>query len=297
MRLIGIMPCRNEAWVLGLSARVALNWCDELVILDHASTDRSTEIMMQLQNEYTVDRVRLLFEDDGQWDEMRHRQRLLEAARKLGATHIAIIDADEILTGNLSLFGPSMKSLLSAPAIRPESIVQLPGYNLRGGIDRYHSSGIWGNRWFSLAFADDPRLSWSGDKFHAREPAGMTLRNARPIEQGNGGILHLWGASERRLKAKHAMYKVTERIRWPDTPIQEIETMYNWAIYGRLPDPHDSPSHWKFSSVPSEWWEPYANWMQYLDIDAEPWQESQVRQEVAHHGSAMFQGLDLFGIV
>src|SRR5215475_6624079 len=99
MKLVGLMPFRNESWVLGLSARVALQWCDELVMLDHASTDDSRDIAMQVMSE--TKRAVILYEYDTAWHEMRHRQRMLEEARALGATHIAIIDADEVLTANL----------------------------------------------------------------------------------------------------------------------------------------------------------------------------------------------------
>ena len=44
MKIIGLMAARNEQWCLGLSARAALMWLDELVILDHASTGRKHAI-------------------------------------------------------------------------------------------------------------------------------------------------------------------------------------------------------------------------------------------------------------
>jgi len=291
MKLVAIMPVRNEAWCLGLSARVALSWCDELICFMHGcSADDSGSIIDEVMDEYDG-RVHVWVEHYPEWNEMAHRQKLLEVARERSATHISIVDADEILTGNML---PGAAGF--ATTMPRGHILQLPGYNLRGGIDRYHSSGIWGKRWFSVAFADDPRLHWGGDKFHAREPAGMPFREYRPISQGQGGILHLWGASERRLKAKHALYKITERLRWPDKPVHDIDNLYSMAIYGRPNVPGDNPQSWKFAEVPAAWWEPYAKWMQYLDIDAEPWQESECKRQVAHHGAAMFHGLDLFGV-
>jgi glycosyltransferase involved in cell wall biosynthesis len=100
MKLVALMPVRNEDWVLGLSARVALMWCDHLVILDHASTDRTQEILRDLCAEHPG-RLTCLRNSEGLWDEMAHRQTMLEAARAENATHIAIVDADEILTANL----------------------------------------------------------------------------------------------------------------------------------------------------------------------------------------------------
>ena len=99
MKLIATMPVRNEAWIIGLSARVALQWCDELCIGNHASTDRTGDILGELQFDFPG-RVHVVSYPETVWTEMQHRQTLLEMARIHRATHIAIVDADEILTGN-----------------------------------------------------------------------------------------------------------------------------------------------------------------------------------------------------
>jgi hypothetical protein len=297
VKLIGLMPVRNEAWVLGLSARVALMWCDELVILLHACTDGTSDIVRGLIQEF-AERINPIWDRDPTWDEMAHRQTILEAARWCGATHIAIIDADEVLTGNLLAKYTSepdsmMRFRHTTDMLRTGQLLQLPLYNLRGGIDRCHANGLWGNRLVSLAFADDPALGWSGDKFHAREPQGKPLRPFPPIKQGEGGVMHLWGASERRLLAKHALYKVTERLRWPDKRVRDIDFEYSQCVTGGTGIP---PECWTFNSVPESWWAPYQHLMKYLDIDAEPWQETEVRRLVDLYGRARFAGLDLFGV-
>jgi hypothetical protein len=324
MNLIGLMPVRNEDWILGLSARVALMWCDSLVILDHASTDWTVEIIWGLMREYRG-RVVVLSEPDPTWAEMAHRQAMIEMARSHGSTHIAICDCDEILTGNLL---GSIRGHIEAAG---PNMLMLPGYNLRGGLSRYHANGVWANRWFSTAFKDNPRLSWSGDKFHSREPGGITWSHVQPVKQGDGGMMHLWGASDRRLIAKHALYKVTERLRWPDKPVAEIDRMYSWAIKGDSTNGYGTPETWTYADVPAEWWAPYMGdstngygtpetwtyadvpaewWAPYIarveglsltmpigsvDIEAEPWQEAEVRRLVAEHGRERFEGLDLFG--
>src|SRR5262245_25337749 len=100
VKIVGMMAVRNEDWVLGFSARVALMWCDALVIFDHASTDRTPQIITDLEKDHPG-RVHRHREDSLKWDEMAHRQTMLEMARATGATHMAIIDADEIVTGNI----------------------------------------------------------------------------------------------------------------------------------------------------------------------------------------------------
>jgi hypothetical protein len=283
MRLIGMMPCRSEDWCLATSARVALEWCDALVILDHASTDGTPHIIAELQREYG-DRVTLVWYMNPEWREMEHRQHMLEVARKAGATHLAIIDADEILTANVW-----QQVRGEVERMRPHQLLQLPGYNLRGNFDQYHLTGIWGDRWFSTAFMDDPRLNWGGDQFHHREPMGLTLHPFRPIAQGHGGVLHLWGADERRLKAKHALYKMTETLRWPNKSRAEIDRLYSLAFDPRLNRQYDQ--NWQYAAVPDGWWAH----REYLKPTI-PWQEWECGQLYREHGAERFSGLNLFDV-
>lgn len=290
MKLVGMMPVRNEAFCLGLSLRVALLWCDEVVVLLHACTDDSERITRDVLRE-SPGRVTILRDMDGTWNEMPHRQRILEAARDRGATHLAIVDADEVMSGEL-LNSCWDKWLHLMPT---GSILQLPGYNLRNGINQYHDNGVWGNRWFSTAFADALDLGWSGDKFHSREPGPRKLIPYRPIQQGQGGTLHLWGASERRLIAKHRMYRIVEALRFPDKPHTDIERMYSWATHG---DPgnasYGTPETWTFASVPDSWWDPYREWIdKYLHLDEIPWQEAWCDEMIERHGIQRFKGLSV----
>lgn len=287
MKLIGLMPVRNESWVLGLSLRAALKWCDEVVVMDHASSDNSLAIAEAVQMESRKARVAISTEADPKWDEMTHRQWMLDAARRLGATHIAIIDADEVLTANIV---PHVR--IWVEKCKPGAMLELPGYNLRRGIDQYHANGLWGERWFSTAFLDHPLLHWRGDKFHSRAPAGSHWIPYRPLGHGYGGTLHLWGASERRLRAKHSLYKISERLRWPNKPVAKIEHMYSQCINGN--PPHDKPEDWRLKAAPSHWWHPEL--MKYLDVDAEPWQEAECARLIAEYGREYFAGLDLFGL-
>jgi hypothetical protein len=288
MRLIGMMPCRNEDWCLALSARAALMWCDALVILNHASMDDTEPIIDELMVEFPG-RVIAVIDRDPSWREMEHRQRILNTAREKGATHLAICDSDEVLSANL--LGTIRVHIES---MAPGWLLQLPGYNLRGGLDRYHANGIWGQRWFSTAFRDDARLGWSGDRFHQREPGGWPMRQHRPIMQGQGGIMHLWGASERRLRAKHAAYKMIEALRWPAKSHAEIDRLYNLAFVPSANMQFDQT--WRYADVPENWWQPYSDLRSCVKLDAVPWQEEMCRRLHVEHGAERFAGLDLFGV-
>jgi hypothetical protein len=291
MKLINILPVHNEAWVLELCLRSLLRWTDAVVVLLHACTDSSGKIVERIASE--TGRISILREDNQTWQEMSHRQRMLTEARRMGATHVSLFDCDEILTGNLL---PDIR--LHIDRLPPCGVLELPGYNLRHGIERYHANGVWGNRWFAAAFADDRRLGWSGDRFHHREPMGPA-RKVRYIPQGQGGIMHLWGASERRLIAKHRLYKIRERILWPSKSVTEIDAMYSLAIHGQpgtnaMLGQFGTPENWIYAPVPESWWSPYCDVLPSLDLDAAPAADAECDALLKEHGAERFAGMDLF---
>lgn len=298
MKIVAMMPVRNEDWCLGLTARAALMWVDELVIGLHACTDRSFEIVKALSVEFAP-RVRFIANHNPVWHEMSHRQVLLEIARGAGATHLAMIDADEILTGNL--IGP-IRGIVGK--LVPGQVLQLPWLALPRSVNKYIAGGNWGNgQNVTTAFKDDPRWHWTsetrgGYDFHQRHPMvhGGHQRQSfhQPLKAPQGGMMHLQFLSERRLRAKQALYQMTEVIRWPGRKLPAfLAAMYGRAVY------ESDPTTVVCLDCPDEWWEPYAEIGEagLLNIDAKPWQEEECKRLMAEHGPAKFKGLDLFGVV
>lgn len=284
MKLVGIMPARNEDWILGASLRAALLWCDEMVVLDHASTDGTRAIINKVAAEH-LHRVGLAEVHEPRWSEMAHRQTLLEMARMRGATHVAIIDADEILTGNLL---PIIRSKIAA--LQPGELLQVGMLAMWRSLDHYRvGDSIWANRHdLTLAFADASGLNWNanaGYDHHHREPHGS--KRLPPLLL-DGGVMHMQWASWRRLVVKHCAYKMSERLKYPDKSVAEIDRMYSLALDER---------GLELERVPEDFWDAYADLRKYIDLYAEPWQERQCREWMAQHGAELFNGLDLFGVV
>jgi Glycosyl transferase family 2 len=291
LTLIGLMIVRNEGWCLRASARAALRWCDGLVILNHASRDDTQDIIEELIREFRG-RMCTLRDDDPVWREMEHRQWTLEEARDCGATHCAIIDADEFLTENLI---PTIRPMIEG--LRPGQVMQPPWITLWRSLDQYRNdASVWSRSFVSMAFRDSPGLCWKLRNMPAAEGAAVNdydhhqrhpLNSSyiKPWENiSAGGLMHLQHASWRRVRAKQAWYRCVEMIRWPQFGAAAIEARYR---------PTTDESNIHLSALPEGFWGPERI---YLDLDRKPWQEEEVKRMVAQEGAGRFAGLDLQGV-
>ena len=174
---------------------------------------------------------------------MAIRQALLDEGPACGGTHFALVDADEVLTGDLL---PRIRRLVEHT--EPGSILMLPwlcitdrcphgvqDYTLCASCCKYDwplvlSSGMWNEQRASTAFPDNPVYHWASRAtydFHHRHPMGRDLQWYSPIEDRSSGLMHLQFASRRRLLAKQFLYQLIEVTRWPGRrPVSEVRDMY-----------------------------------------------------------------------
>ncbi len=287
-KLIGLMKVRNEQWVLELSLPAALLVCDELVILDHCSTDATAQILQRFSLEYGS-RLHCFKCEDPQWKEAALRQSMLEFGRSRGGTSFYSIDADELISGNLiGSLRDWINELGSAESL------WLPWLALWRNLDRYRDDdSIWSKAYMAVAFRDSPEISYTdgvGDyDIHARLPGLFRQRQRRrPSDKAAGGLLHLQFANWRRLRAKHAWYKMIETARWPGRSTPE---QLNWK-YNRALD----ESGLQCSPVPESWWHPYQDLRSKVRFDDAPWHEKECLQLWREHGAEAFRGLELWGV-
>lgn len=280
MKLVALMPVRNEEWILRLSLRVALSWCDAVVVLDHASDDATPSIIRELGREFPG-RVVNLHTPDPCWAEMEHRQHLLDSGRRAGGTHFALVDADEIITANLRPFIRKMVGDLL-----PAQALDVPMVPVWGDLEHYRSDDcIWSRSMLTLAFADAPELHWvnaeDGYAHHHRAPYGIDLR----IPKHTPGVMHLQFADMHRLRAKHALYKMQELLRWPGRePVADVDATYSQAL---------DETGMKRSPCRDEWWAGYDKSL--ITLGGIAWQEAETRRLYEQHGAETFDGLELWG--
>jgi hypothetical protein len=290
-KVVALTATRNEDWVLGLSLRVSLSYCDAVVITDHGSTDRTAQIIDEAQAEFPDRRISVRRAFDKEWMEMDIRQEMLDRGRQLGGTHFVIVDADEVPTGNLLA---SMRELALKPA--RGCFVSLPM------IATYHSAGVfrWDGAWgdasrIPWAFCDSAALRWKTSdpyQLHRRTPFKAADDGLVFAGRDFGGLFHLQFVNKVRLQSKAVWYKMTETLRYPGkrSP-KDLNQIYDWTLR------EDGQA--QLYDVPTSWWAPYADkgWLRHFVPDADSWQLHEARKLAAEHGLAVFSGLDLHGIV
>ena len=306
-KLIGVMLVKNEDWILGMSMRAALKWVDELVIVDDRSWDDSLSIIQEIsgENPYRVHyslwqpmkevetesrykpgekfMKQIPDNSDPWWNEMDVRQHSLLLARKHGATHVAIIDADEAFTANLL---PSVRDRILS--LEPGVAIDYPMVPVWGDIDQYRADDcVWSRSQLSVAFADDSSLTWkpAGDGYHHhhRLPYGISRVERETVP--SGGVMHLQFAHRQRLTEKHVHYKLSEVLRWPGRKsIPEINSMYEQAL---------DENGMKLMACPEKWWEGYRK--ERVVLEGKSWYYFEIRKLLKEHGKEKFAGLELHG--
>lgn len=287
MKIVGIMPARNEDWIIGMTLRALLMWVDAVVVLLHACTDNTESIVKEVSGEHPG-KVKMVYDSDPKWEEMYHRQGLLEEARELDCTHVAYVDADEMLSGNL------------LPIIRKETEKLSPARYLElfwacMWKSRYRyplgKGSIWGRSYVTTITADDGNISWKptsdGYHFHHRNPYDSN-RGIR-IDASQGALMHFQHVNWDRLRAKQALYKMIEATQYPNHEgRQSMDAKYSRAL---------SEEGCVFEVAPDSWWEPYEHLAPFFHPTKEPWQKRECGRLWNAHSPRTFIGLDLFGVV
>ncbi len=291
MKIVSLTVTRNEEWVIGLSLRTALKWVDHAVVLNHASIDKTGEIVKKIADEHPG-RVTVIEEKNPVWMEMDHRQTTLDVGRKAGGTHFAIVDSDEVPTANIL---PNLRTWMEGLKIR--QLLDLPLIPVWGSLEAYRvdPTGMWQKSWLTLGWRDDQQAMWKpkadGYQYHQRPPYGTMHEEgnrSRPVGRHlEGGVMHLQFAALRRLRAKHALYKMDEVVRWPGRePNSLIEKKYSMAT---------RENNLTLRPTPEVWWKGYDKSL--VTLSCIPWQENACRDLWKQFGPEKFKGLDLYGLL
>lgn len=109
-RLVALSRSQNGEWILSKWLERTCKFVDAIIMIDHGSTDRSVEILKSCPKVIQILQNPL----DEPMQLMRDRNRLLKAAKKIGAEWVMILDIDEIMDVR---FASRLNDILSQPDI------------------------------------------------------------------------------------------------------------------------------------------------------------------------------------
>jgi hypothetical protein len=233
--IVGQVAARNEAPFIEVCLRALSKVVDAIVYLDDGSTDGTLEIVEAIAHEA---KVATILRNTGAWkrDEVNDRNRMLLAARDLGATHIVVVDADEVFTANALTDGNMRSKIVQLEPGQTMWVAWLyPWKSLH-----YFRLDEWYNDEDVFTFAGGvPRIFGDdGVTLFSRE-LGMNAVPWIPDGLNNGGssmrtleygLLHFQFLNWRSFLLKQYYYKCLERVSNASLPLDWITWKYSRSL-------------------------------------------------------------------
>lgn len=279
MRIIALMPVRNEGWIIQRTLRSLATFCDAIIVADQRSTDDTRAILQGFAPQVQI------IENPEPFHSTKVRWRLLEAAREFqGHNFILLADADEIFTANIT----DQQILNELTDIVPGTAVAVPWIQLwRSASWWRNDASIWSNKWQTAGFRDD-RLVNYGPLIHPNDHNGRIPLCREIIRFEKVKLLHYQFVLFERMRAKQCWYRVSEVMEYGRSRNQEINTYYQVTRDERRvhlePVPEDWTAGWRAQGIDLENFEEASLY----------WYDVEVLRYFRDRGAAYFAPLDIW---
>ena len=291
MKVIALLPVKNEEWCLPAYLHNTLKVVDEIIAIDDGSTDTSIRILLKAGAK--VHSSEKLKNYNSGWSEGSIRAELLKLGREAGGTHFVCLDADESFTNP---FVPIVKEALNK--IQPGHKIAMQWLALWKSYTHYrHDSTVWSNNWKEFIVADHPSLSYDSDMhMHlGRTPVS-------PDESGDshwlrlppqyGAVMHFQFAAYNNFQLKQSWFRCSELIQNPGTEAA-INSKYSITLLD---------NNVGLSMMPEQWYEGVP--MPTVGFDPEWGLESFARKDLLpgimkyfdDYGVEYFKDLDIWHV-
>lgn len=288
MKVIALVPVRNEAWVLPHSLACLSAFCDIVIVSDQTSTDGSRDIYARFPKVVMIDRA----PSTDRAMAASRRWQLLDRARDYDGRNLLFsLDADEFLAA------PMVRAWLSNPstALAPATFFRCGYYQIWSASDLPQRKAAYRDdhspfrpQLKLMAFVDDRQVDFTRSPSDAElhEPRVPELPGARVVDAPALPVLHLQWLLPQYNQIKQAWYRCRELIDGRQSAV-ELNEFYSIT----LPSPAV-----RTSPVPPAWLDGLT-FPDFAAIDRQPaWHMAEILRWFDRYGVEFFEPLEIWHI-
>ncbi|MCK9344971.1 MAG: glycosyltransferase [Candidatus Pacebacteria bacterium] len=202
MKIITLVPVKNEGWILRFSLKNFSLFSDEIIILD----DHSTDDLLEIAQEYPKVRVVPFETTERHVDMSLRRNILLQEGRRSNGTHFVFLDADETFSGE---FSKKLKETVSS--MDKGATLFLPWVLIRQDNGELCFNSTDRSIYKDFIFSDDGTSTYKKQFLsEERTPGDHTLKTYHSFETGY--VLHFQKIAQKRNQLKQAWYRCSELV-------------------------------------------------------------------------------------
>lgn len=280
MKVIGLLPFRNEKMFIPTYLSGLKEIVDLIIAVDDSSNDGGPELLRQNLN---IPCSVILKNKTEYWSVDKTRQHLLEMGREAGGTHFVCLDADETFTGN---FRKNAKTIFAK--MEPGQKLSLQWLAMWKSVDHYREdNSVWSNNFKDFVFYDDKKHNCSNIYLcEPRTPGPSNEQTLLKLNPKYGAVFHFQFSDFRKFQLKQAWYRCQEAVK--NKPILAINQKYSITL--------DDPEA-RVISCPTEWMKditlPTVN---YCDVLTQSWHYQEILSLFDKFGLNKFIDLDIWHI-
>ena len=288
MKIIALLPFKNEEWVLPSYIHNVTKVADEIIAIDDGSVDNSAKLLEQAGAKvYSADNLRNF---NSGWSEGSIRAELLRLGRESNGTHFLCLDADEALSNNfVAVANEAISSL------KPGQKIAMAWLALWKSYTHFrHDHTVWSNNWKDFVVCDDGIMSYdAAQHMHLGRTPGSNKNTCMNLPDNFGTVLHFQFSAFNNFQLKQSWLRCSELIQAPTMAVA-INAKYSITMLDTNVGLAEMPKEW-YDGIPLPSvtnFDPNWNEDTYVRCDLLPG----IMKYFDDYGAAYFHDLDIWHI-